>query len=853
MEDRTPRRGALLFLCGFGAVFLIALTSLLLTSHPTQTLLEKIYRSIGLFTGNSSWAFDKAVRPPPPFIFRLLAVIAPFVSAFGLVELVTGRAGSDWLCIRAATLVLLRRRDPTAIFGLDASSLVFARSLVARSSRDLPVVFDAALPHALVELCHRDNIPVLPFPWARSIHKERQRAPTSIASLLLRSARSHVFFFAGADEQMRCVQELDEWLRDQPPELAGERRTAWLLMSQPGLRQLLGSYQRFSQARLQLQLFDINLLAARQLLWKHRLDAWADVLGQDQIHIAIYGFGRLGRAIAKEAARYYVTRASIFGKKRKIRLTIIDQEPDAARGAFLADEPEIENVLLIETRKARLQPGGLASEQLRSTVPEHVTAHIITLNEPEWVLAQALSLRRWLLEPPADCGRDWFDAHRNAPIFVPVADWRGFGSLIRSGIDWPKGSPIPAEIPNAIFGFGATEDLLGQKSILCRDRALGGRALHEHYCNYLAERDPDRPAITAWSDLAPNLRQSNMLAFDHSWVKARATGYRIIELPAHQTKHFPAFDMDEQLLLSRLEHKRYLAERIADGWRRADARCDAIRVHPDLCEFDELSPSEQQIDNNLIEALPAALFAVRKRLVKGHVVGIVGHRLLDARDQRSGAECYPRLQEVAVRSSLNGALRELRGRHPGTVLLSALATGADTWAVEEARSLGIPWIVVLPLPFELYGDDFSAAAMGKATATGSTSWNDTFRALVAEAEYYFELPLTAGRASQMSRGGGKHPADETSARARDAQYAMAGRYIVERSDTLLAVWDGVAARGDGGTGALVEYRLSLAREARTGKVLAGSHFFPTPAMTLPEIYRPDGTRQAQQADASERA
>jgi hypothetical protein len=532
--------------------------------------------------------------------------------------------------------------------------------------------------------------------------------------------------------------------------------------------------------------------------------------------------------------------------------------PGAAKAAFLAEEPEIEKILDIHERKARLQTGGLTSEQLLSVVPSHVTAHIITLNEPEWVVAQALSLRRWLLEPPRDADQSWLVAHRNAPIFVPVKDWSGLGSLVRSGLDWPREQPRKPEAPDAIFGFGNTDELLDHASFLAADRDAGAKTLHEVYKAHMgSNKQARRPGITDWPDLLPNFRLSNLLGFDHIWVKARAAGYRIIPTHVADARPFwakprdaagrmippkapevppaPVFSDGEKRFLSELEHQRYMAERVSEGWRQAETRCDAIRVHPDLRDWKELNDAEQDIDKALIEAMPAALLAVDKRLARSHVVGIVGHRLPDARDTDPAQAAYLRMDEVHVRAGLRSALSDILRRTPGAVLLTALATGADTWAVEEAKALGIPWIVVLPLPYELYGDDFSAEAEGDwPRRPGARSWDETFRRLVAEAEYYFELPLVEGRCSEMSRDREK-PMTEAARARRAAQYARAGHYIVERSDTLLAVWDGEPARGSGGTGDLVSMRSALSRLPPDAPARNLSKFFPPPVMTAPVI------------------
>jgi hypothetical protein len=857
MDAKIQRRGIMPFIIGFASVFLIAFISLRATDAGQRDLIEDIYRSVGLFTGSGSWAFSPSAHPAPPVLFKLLAIVAPFVSVLGLAELVTGRARSDWLRFKAVILVRIGSKDPTAIFGLTPDSLTFARSMLNADGRDLPVIFDPEPSLALINICDHEGIPVFTLlPKQSGYLWPRSGVPSlrSLGAFLLLRAGHHVSFLADADDQVSLTQALDVWLHGRNV----MRKDIWLLMSQRGLRQRLDSYLKFSHQTLRLRFFDFYSLAARQLLHKHRLDMWADVLGQDQIHLAIYGFGNLGRAIAKEAARYYVTRASIEGEYPKLRLTIIDAAPEVAKAAFLAEEPEIEKILDINERTARLQTGGLTSEQLRSVVPEHVTAHIITLNEPEWVVAQALSLRRWLLEPPRDVDPSWFDAHRNAPVFVPVEDWSGLGSLVRSGLDWPGGRPGKTDAPDAIFGFGNTDELLDHASVLAADRTEGARALHDVYEAHMrSNNQARRPGVTPWADLLPNFRLSNLLGFDHIWVKARAAGYRIIPTHVADSKPFwtkrrdgrgriippqtpavlpaPVFTDDEMRFLSELEHQRYMAERVSEGWRQAETRCDAIRVHPDLRDWEELGVAEKDIDKALIEAMPAALLAVQKHLVRGHVVGIVGHRLPDARDTDPTHTVALRMDEAHVRAGLRAALSDILRQTPGILLLTALATGADTWAVEEAKALGIPWVVVLPLPYELYGDDFCAAAEGSsALPSGSQSWDETFRRLVAEAEYYFELPLVAGRCSEMSRDREK-PVTEAARQRRAAQYALAGRYIVERSDTLLAVWDGAPARGTGGTGDLVALRSDLSRMPPDSSRRSLSKFFPRPVMTEPVI------------------
>ena len=156
------------------------------------------------------------------------------------------------------------------------------------------------------------------------------------------------------------------------------------------------------------------------------------------------------------------------------------------------------------------------------------------------------------------------------------------------------------------------------------------------------------------------------------------------------------------------------------------------------------------------------------------VLGVTGHRTL----------ANPEAIDRAVRR----ALQRLRGRYPHTpfVCLSPIAEGADRLVAEAAQDvLDASLVVSLPLPADLYRDDF--------TASGS---HTHFDALCDDADNVFELALQASREDVR-------PYEEP----RNRQYAQMGALIVEHCDVLIAVWDGEPARGLGGTGDVVQWAL----------------------------------------------
>ena len=106
--------------------------------------------------------------------------------------------------------------------------------------------------------------------------------------------------------------------------------------------------------------------------------------------------------------------------------------------------------------------------------------------------------------------------------------------------------------------------------------------------------------------------------------------------------------------------------------------------------------------------------------------------------------------------------------------MSSLAEGADRLVTELV--LGTPESrleVALPVPAQDYRQDFSDPDSRK-----------QFDELLGQASEKWTVPVSANR---------------------DEAYERAGYYVVDRSDVVIALWDGKPARGRGGTGAIVGY------------------------------------------------
>ena len=161
-------------------------------------------------------------------------------------------------------------------------------------------------------------------------------------------------------------------------------------------------------------------------------------------------------------------------------------------------------------------------------------------------------------------------------------------------------------------------------------------------------------------------------------------------------------------------------------------------------------------------SLPAA---TTSQLPLFHVVGFSGHRQL--------------ANPSGVAQIIHAALEALRQESTGEwVALSSVAVGGDQVFVEQARSLGLSWHAILPLPRTDFAADFA-----------TTDWT----------------------AVEKMLGAAEHVRVITENGSREDAYLDCGMETVNGCDVLLALWDGQPARGKGGTADVVEYALALGK------------------------------------------
>src|SRR5258708_14814823 len=163
------------------------------------------------------------------------------------------------------------------------------------------------------------------------------------------------------------------------------------------------------------------------------------------------------------------------------------------------------------------------------------------------------------------------------------------------------------------------------------------------------------------------------------------------------------------------------------------------------------------------------------RLPLYHVVGLSGHTQVT--------------DKTRIRNAIRRALEQILGDWPTRwVAFSSIAYGADTLFVQEALDLNLSWNAILPMPLALFREDFD-----------TDQWS--------LASHYLAKAISTQTIPESP--------------SREDGYLDAGYEVVHHSDVIIAVWDGLPARGKGGTGDIVTY----AREVEKPLVIIDSGSF----------------------------
>jgi hypothetical protein len=152
-------------------------------------------------------------------------------------------------------------------------------------------------------------------------------------------------------------------------------------------------------------------------------------------------------------------------------------------------------------------------------------------------------------------------------------------------------------------------ELQPQDKLFLEKRESIAKAIHAKYRQDQQEnKPPDDPAMAPWETLSEPFKESNRQQADQIIEKLRRIECDI-RLPESDQPALFAFTPAEEEILAEMEHDRWVAERLLEGWRLGP-RNPEKKISPYLVAWDRLEEPIKDYDRHAVRGIPDILAQV---------------------------------------------------------------------------------------------------------------------------------------------------------------------------------------------------------------------------------------------------
>jgi hypothetical protein len=534
---------------------------------PSSTL-DILYRTIQLATLESGSIFG-----PISWELEIARWMVPFLTAYTAVLAV-----ATLFRRQVQMMKLYFLRDHVVICGLGEMGSLLARGFRQRGYEVVAIESDEDNPH--VEVCREHGGIVLIGNVVE---------PTLLQKAGVHRAR-HIVSVCGDDGVNAEVAVVARSLVERRSRGA---LTCSIHLVNPQLYELLREQvlEQGPSPSFRLELFNVFERGASILLSEH--PAFDPNILENDLrppHILIIGLGQLGEGLLTHAARAWHERKK--GSNQKLTISVVDRRAVDKIRSLESRFSQLSNVceltpFQIEVRGHEFEEADFLSNARGEKYLDKV---YICLDDHSLGLQTALRVRHRL-------------GQEQPPIIVRMAETSGLAKLIHGGDRTGKS-----------FHNIHTFDLLRQTCtpdlVLAGIHELLAQTIHREY---LREMQPKADevgagrALVPWEELPEDLKESNRQQVDHISAYLLTAGYGIKPLSDWDAAAFQ-FMSEEVELMARLEHNRWMEERINLGWRYGPGQKNPKdKTNPSLVEWESLPSSVKGENLRRINKLPAVL------------------------------------------------------------------------------------------------------------------------------------------------------------------------------------------------------------------------------------------------------
>jgi voltage-gated potassium channel Kch len=309
---------------------------------------------------------------------------------------------------------------------------------------------------------------------------------------------------------------------------------------------------------------------------------WLKVERDTRSHVLVVGLGGEWRQIA---AQIILATQDHPDERPVLTFVVDDGEADVVKRWHEA-KPELD--LVVEIAILLQQPDGFlpSDDKVTSWRQRYASPHLaVVLRDDADGIAIALALRR-------QCNVLGTDS---IPVLVHQSSEDRL--LSRLGDTEIRNRDMTRLVP--IGGLVRAESI---ERVLDRKGDQLAIALHAHYLVAAKSLGAGSPtALEAWDGLPENLRDANRATAEHAPILFAAVDLRLVTLGLGVRP--VALSTAELEILARVEHRRWIADRIDRGWHYSEIRDDRLMLHTALVSYEALSENDREKDRNAVRVL----------------------------------------------------------------------------------------------------------------------------------------------------------------------------------------------------------------------------------------------------------
>lgn len=600
-------------------------------------IITTFYNIARLFTLNHS--FESSTADGFNHLIVLAAfIVTIFVFLTILSLIIYAFTGLRLKCIDL--LHMLFRRKIVVICGLGRiGNAIVSDCVKTESGRNVSIVViekDPQNPH--IQTCRDKGIIVLIGDATEQDLLLRARANKALRVFVVTGSDTHnievvmkLFHYCGGDKVPVCYLHVIDPIQAQLVEDACRIEKDNTCLNLP-----------------KIKTFNIYRDTARQFVNKYLPDHSPDA--EQILHFTLFGFGPMAQALALQ-----LVRQAHFINQKRLRMTIYTE--DADKRSFLARYPafcpepgtvdwanlsesvdnwncstlrpslsaqaseDFHNVAVeyacnaeFKEIPANLLPSVL--DDLTKTKPENsVDGPIIVCFEDERRnFETAIELKEMLQRRPI----------KPSTIYAWLPRLTGLADLLdnlrEKSSDFTKQNTNQLSSPQ-IITFGKTDDICRIEEILQDRMDVFASMIHGAHQELVDREDPERAAsspIETWEALSREHRESNRQQYDHMDIKLRSMGYHRVPEDSNEETAILEFTNQQIEVLSKIEHNRWIAERLLAGYKYAppDKRDDRALLHPDLVPWEQLTEHSKEYDRKAVGRIPHVLSRVGEKIIQ---------------------------------------------------------------------------------------------------------------------------------------------------------------------------------------------------------------------------------------------